>query len=431
MVIFNELSEKDFEKVGHPTTVLGEIFNILRAAGTSTRLVELCQELIKLYTGERLKMQFSRYKHFLKGIEKNRKKLEDETISPEERETAREHLLHITNQIEHEFEKLRDLIRRSAESKVPLGAYSEKIAKSEISTTYVRGPRQVEVLSASLLWVFSQHHEKISQIRRAKDNDPIVYTMKPLRVLLYSEDKGRDSLMNFLTEKTGVVEPISEGKSKLMDGLLDLFKILPFFQLRYKGTDIFLEMSVDIINIFYKTNLRIFSNKESEARDEVANQLIQILTSGFAENIDEKLYHKHLAILLSFILKNIVFDERTKIPKLDVERVYIREEEECSKISNIANILFLPHLFGQHKNVKVDTADVRNTLKLYFTLRRAKLYGLGIIRLTDDEGRITTTMVEEPKTGSLIYETQMIVEEHLKYDIYQTLFTRGTRTQTR
>ena len=428
--LFNKLSEGDLEKVGCPTPVLSEIFKILKPSGSSLRLEELCEELIELYTGEKLRNQFKTYKHLTEDIDDNRKILEDEKVTDEEKKVAKDHYDFARIQLEREIRKLTDLIKISIESKVPLGAYSEKIADSEISTKYVRGFRQLEDLSSSLLYIFAKHPKEINYIRWMGNNDPTIYGMKPLRVLFYSEDKEKDSLLHFLKDETQMIESLADGQKSLKDGLHKLFNDLPFFDPKNIGNEIYLDMSVDIINIFYKTNLKIFNNKESEARDEVANQLIQIFTSDLAENPEEKHYHEQLAIILSFILKNIKLDDVTKVPKLDVERVYIMEDEECKKISNIANYLILPKLFGHHGNVKVSIADVRNTLKLYFSLRRAKLFGLRNIRLKDDKGRITTTMIEEPKVGSLIYETLMIVQEHLKKKVFRDYFWEGLGTQT-
>lgn len=424
--ILNKLTEKDFTKHGPDTPILGEIYKVLKDT-SSAKLIELCKNLINLYTGEQLRTQFSNYIHFISEIEKDLKIINDKNTPEEDKKLKKEHYEYAKLQSQRELEKLMDLIKMNVDSKVPLGAYSEKISDSEIHTKNVRGLRQIEDLSATLLFIFSKHSETIDDILWMNVNDPRIYHIKPLRVLFDTGNIDDDSLFNFLRAETPTVEAIGVGEKTLRTGLIELYQKLPFFNVKYEGSKVYLEMGIDIINIFYKTNLKVLSQKESEARDEVANQLIQIFTSDLANVSTEKHFHKQLAIILSFILKNMVLKDG-KTVKLDVERVYILEDEECEGIKNIANILFLPEILGHHGNVKVSNADVKNTLKLYFSLRRAKLFGLKNIRLKIDNGRITTTLIEEPTVNSLLYKTQMIVQDALRAEIFREHFRKSLAT---
>ena len=410
--IFEKLTKKDFEKEGRPNTILGAIFKISKEQGSSARLEEFCLNLADVFIGKDLYRQIQECKYWWDEIKEDLYALCDMNMGGEQEE-LKSHCDKCKTQLHQENLNLINLVKIDLNLKFPLGALSEKIGDSEISSHYLRGQYLVEAISAYLLKIFNERHQEIENILFwTSEGDDNTFKHPPLSVLLHSERKDAKSILNFLKSESSIVEPLIPGE-KSREELIRLFNKIPFFQTRKEGSEVYLDMEAFIIDILYRNIFNLLNRDESQARNVLANKLILIIASEFSESQNEINFHKQVAILLSFILKNFIWVEN-KIAKLNVDHVYIQEDNECEKIMNIANFLFLPNVLGHHANVKVSLKDVKETLKRFFISRKNEISILNIIQNKTEERGITTTMREEPKVDSFIYKAQLIVEDAIK-----------------
>lgn len=421
--IFQKLSEDDFKVKSGQDGVFNGIYKVLKIGGNSGRMIEICSDLKSLLADVDFAEKYCNILEYRKEADVQKKKLQDQTISEQDKKNAREYYFKIKKKLEIESREFSNIIGSKTETPYPLVFLSQKIGKG-ISVEKLRGPALSEDLSLALQFIFNKNDKEIKAIKWIKDElSPEISEMPPLRVLFYDAENNEESLVDFFTPKSSIIEGIGNEK-QILNNLQDLFTSLSYFRIIPESPSrLLLEMDVEVVNNLFRRNLNRLPNI-SQVFDETANMLLRFFASDLILDVDEGKMRKQHSIILSFIIKHLILlNDRVR---LDVNGVDVFGKEECESIAKISHYLFLNKVYGEHGSIRVTINDVIDTLKFYFMNRRGKYSDLGNIRIVTEEGRFISKIEGVIKPNSLIGEIQNCVEYAIgETKIFRDFFLYG------